>query len=216
MTKRNFAGLLLVISFCVFTVKADVAPDPGYANVSANLILQTQEEFAEYRFFLQSPIDIEEISLKKGEMKIDSAARGGAKRYVTLIAVPKNALAGLDEMVTGQDESFIDLKGLHREIQNKKIRGVIELVNHSFQKTIPESQKGISHNSVYLVEKDEQKGIKATAMQTTGEGVGFGFYEIKKSYTPLALALIIGGGFISAAIIFLGVWFFRRKRRNLV
>lgn len=211
MNKKKLAFSILLISFGIFSVKADIAPDPGYTRISVNLILDVQEDFAEHRFFLQSPIDIEEIILKKGEIKsFDSLNRGGAKRYATLIAIPRDELDRFGITVLLKGDNYINPEWLYKEVQSKKFKGVVELINHSFQKTIPLSEKTNSQNSVYRLERDEVKGIKAMHIQPA-DGVSYEMYPLYNN-TPL---LIMGGGFISAAVIFLGIWFFRKKRQNL-
>ena len=208
MIKRKLAlPLMFFISLCSFGVYGDVAPDPGYTRVSVDLILDAQDEFSDHRFFLQSPIDIEEISLKKGETIIESTNRGGAKRYATLLAVPRDVLAKSSE--SG------DLKWLNDQIRSKKIEGVVELAKHTFQSTIPIGEKSGWKNPVYKLEKDASKGIKATLVQQTGGGeVSFGLYDIEKSYTPLAYSLVIGGVLFSGAMVLLGIWIFRGKRQK--
>ena len=217
MNKKHLALVALLISICSFAVRADVAPDPGYTRVSVNLILEAEDDFPKYRFFLQSPIDIEEISLKKGETVVDSATRGGAKRFGTLIAVPRDALAKAGFGEAGKNDSALDLKRLNEEIRGKKIEGVVELVRHSFQTHILITEKPSWKNPVYKLEKDESKGIRATLTQQQQSGsVSFGLYEVERSLNPLGISLVVGGLLISGAVVFLGIWFFKGKRRKLV
>lgn len=156
MNKKSFLPTVLVILLFCFSAQADIAPPPGYTQVSENLIFLSTDDFSEYRFFLQSPMDVEEVFIKKGETKdINAAGRGGAKRYATLIAIPKKSLGGVGN----------NLKDL---LNTNKIEGVIKLISHSFSSQIKESEKDSWKNPKYRLERDEANGIKA--VQTEGGG----------------------------------------------
>jgi hypothetical protein len=203
MISKNIFIIWAIIFLFSGVILADVPPDPGYTRVHPNLIFEASENFADFRFFLQTPIDIEEITVKKGETQtIDSSARGGPKRFVTLLAIPKSKLTEYGEKLSEEQ-----LKTLHQSVRDKQIDGVIELVKHTFQKDVPAAEKNNWKNPKYSLEKDSTNGIKAvesgkiepTKNQLAGassESAGTGF----------GLMTIIAGILISLAVLCGGLW----------
>lgn len=200
MNRKQFWFAALFICSVVVGARADIAPDPGYKDIFVPLFIETHDDLSDYRFFFNGAGRLREVKIKKGEvMEVKVGGDSGE-----LLAIPKMNLGKFSDELS--DQEFIELK---RKITEGKIRGVIELVRHIFFKTVPRSEK--TGNSVYRLEKDESKGIKATLSQTDDKEISFESYP-KNNNTSL---LIIAGGFISAAFLFLGIWLFRKKQKNL-
>lgn len=198
--------LPLILLFTAF-VKADVPPDPGFKKVSVSLNIETKEDLSDYRFFLDFYGDLHEVEIKKGSNSIPSM--GGGARYSsgTLWAIPKNSL---------KDE---DKEQISQALKDNKIAGAIKLAQHSFAQTIPESQTKDFQNPPYILERDAEKSLKATRKAEIvnqgggGGGNDFSMYGIAKSFTLPGYIILVG--FPTAAIVILGIWFFRRKGRKL-
>ena len=207
-------GMLLLAIFCFFiVVSADIPPDPGYKRISLKLIVEAQEDFPDYRFFIKSGSDLEEIVLKKGERSTIGPLGGGAfYRAGTFLAVPKKSLAGLSETASNDK-----LNELQKAIYDGKVAGTIELIKHSFAREVREAEASGLKDPVYRIEKDADKGLKAVLVSgganesKTATNSGLSSYS-KEIKTPLFWATVIGGGLMTLALISLGVWLIRRSK----
>lgn len=209
----NLKKILLVSVFMFLssmTAFADVPPDAGFTRVYPNLIFEAREDFPDFRFFLLTPIDIEEISLKKGEPQtIEASGRGGPKRFLTLLAIPKDKLS---QFGAAEKLSAEQLETLHQSVRDKKIEGVLELIKHTFQKDVPTAQKNNWKNPKYNLEKDAEKKIKAVeagAIEPTKNQLSTGRTDTTQS--AFALKTITAGILLSLAFAAFGIWAIRRR-----
>lgn len=179
------------------TGSADVAPDPGYTNVSADLILESAVDLSAYRFFLESPMAVEEVKLDVGSPTVISASgRGGAERYGKLIAVP------VGDITISGDLSGGLLEGLVRQ---KRFPNARELLSHSFQATISIVEKPIWKPPVYWLAIENGS---VTATKVSGGKVGGWALRY-------AIPVIAGGVLIAVGIAIIGILLFRRSRRKV-
>ena len=191
----KFSLLLAVLCTAAF---ADVAPDPGYTNVPADLVLKCEGNLAAYRFFLESPADVEEVEMTADSTTVIRAeGRGGARRYAKLIAIPRedfNSISG-------------DLSGglLEDLIRRKSFPNATELISHNFQTTIPLYEKPLWSSPFYYVSASNgvitaQKPIDGLDRSQVSRMLFFGG---------------IAGVLIAVGIAIIGIWLFRRSRREV-
>lgn len=206
----------LLFAFCIFTsltaVNADVPPDPGFKRISLKLILAPQDDFPEYRFFIKSGADLEEIVLKKGERRSIEPLGGGAwYRLGEFVAVPKKSLEGL-----GEERSGGNLSKMQKLVYDGKVPGMIELVDHGFVREVREADAGRWEDAVYNIEKDAEKGLRAVLVsggepeRSTDPPMGLGYSREPK--TGEFWVTVIGGSLMTLAFIALGAWFIRRLK----
>lgn len=207
LNKRILGTLFLVMSMAGLAM-ADAAPEPGYTRVAVPLNIKPEADFGEYRFFLNSPTVIEEIALTNGTTTTISAdGRGGVMKYTQLVAIPKASLADFAAPIT-EDK----LKTLHDAIGDKKIEGLILLTSHSFDSYMKKRESKKFMAPVFVLKAHAEKKIEAVetkqtpANKTRSEVTG----EDDKGSS---LAMIIGGGLMSLALVFGGVWFMRRQKQ---
>lgn len=208
---------LIVFSASFFsTAKADVPPEPGFKRVTVNLVVEAQDDFPDHRFFLRSGSQIVEVSLKKGSREVLSPIGGGSfYRSGSFIAIPKASIKDLPD-----PPGSSDLNKLIESINDSKVGGVIQLVNHSFAREVREAEVKKVKDVVYSIERIED-GPKANLVAGTtaeepgfqGDGVSFGITDVSKSLTPVGWFMVIGGVFMSLAVITLGLWLFLRSRK---
>lgn len=204
--RRIVAVLMVVFSMCAIAL-ADAAPEPGYVKVGVPLIIQPKEDFSDYRFFLNSPGGLEEITLAKGKTTtISTEGRAGSMKFTTLIAVPKVGLAGYDGPIAAEK-----LDALQEAINGKKIEGVIELVSHDFDYYMKKKEKKKWKNPVYALKASADKKIEA--VETKPSGKTKGEIESEEDGNSHMASTIVAGSFLSLSFIFGGVWFARRKKR---
>jgi len=200
---KNTAFILPVILLFTFLVKADVAPDPGYKRVSIDLVIKTDEEFPDYRFFLDFYGDLREIELKnKGETVISPMGGGARYRAGKLLAIPQKSLKDFTGKLSAEQ-----LKALSESIKAKKIDEVTELVGHSFAQDIP---VGENPGGLYYVLKREEGKLKLTrfteekpktvAQQLTGNS---------------SVNFVIGGILLTLAVVISGVFAFRKVTKKV-
>ena len=60
------------------SIYADVPPEKGFKRVSVKLVLEAVEDFPDYRFFIKSGADVQEIVLSKGARRVVEPLGGGA------------------------------------------------------------------------------------------------------------------------------------------
>lgn len=187
---------------------ADAAPEPGYTRVAAPLNIKPEADFSEYRFFLNSPTVIEEITLTKGNTTTISAdGRGGVMKYTTLIAIPKTSLADYAAPVA-EDK----LGALKTAVNDKKIEGVIQLTSHNFDSYVKKRESRKFAAPLYVLKPHVEKKIEAveTKPATSGKTRSEVTTDEEKGSN---LAMIVAGGLMSLALVFGGVWFIRRQKR---
>lgn len=204
-------ALLFVIVGISGVVNADVPPDKGHKRVSLNLVVEVKDDLPEYRFFIKSGADLTEVVLKKDAPQTIKPLGGGAwYRAGTFLAVPKKSLTGLSESPTDDR-----LSELQKTIYDGKAAGTIELIQHSFIRDVPQVQAAGLKDTVFRIEKDAEKGLKAVSVSGgSGESQSnrnSSLYstEIK---TPLFWTTVIGGSLLTLAFISFGVWYIRRSK----
>ena len=212
MCRRKIPAVLLGVIALFAVVRADVPPEPGYSRISVPLTLESVEDLSDYRFFLESPMRLEEVTVRKGTPTVISAdGRAGAGRIVTVWAVPRQSIT--DESSFADPSKLPDTDAALRE---GRIRGAIKLFSHSFQATVRDEEKSAWENPVYRIDRDNGKGLVAAssggqAAKTGLEGPATG--NTKSSDRSLQIALVGGAIFVLAAVG-LGLWFLRRASKN--
>lgn len=204
--------LLLLLSSLAGIGFADIPPDPGYKRVSLNLIIQPQEDFSDYRFFVKTGAQLNEIKLRSGEQFVIKPQGGGSYyRSGTLLAIPKTSLAKLSEAAIGSE-----LNEMQKAIYDGKVPESIELVRHSFIRDVPIKDAARMKDPVFKIEMSEST-VKATlvAGNTTETEVNTTQYS-REPKTPLFWATVGGGSLLTLAFIFLGVWVIRRSKSKPV
>jgi hypothetical protein len=204
--------LLLMLATFAGIVLADIPPDPGYKRVSLNLVIQPQEDFSDYRFFVKTGAQLNEIKLKKGEQFVIKPQGGGSfYRSGILIAVPTTSLTKLSEAANGSD-----LNEMQKAIYDGKIPESIELVRHSFIRDVPTKDAAKMKDPVFKIERSES-AVKATlvAGDTNETEVNTTQYS-REPKTPAFWATVAGGSLLTLAFIFLGVWVIRRSKSKPV
>lgn len=212
MYRRMIPAALLVIAALFTAGRADVDPEPGYSTISAPLTIRTDEDLSDYRFFIESPMRLDEIAVQKeNPTVIDPEGRAGAGRIVTVWAVPRKSIA--------DESAFTDpskLAETDAALRDGRIAGAVKLLSHSFQTTVSDEEKSSWENPVYRVTRDDAKGLAAirTGGQTTKAGQKVPVSGAAQySNRPLQVALIGGAIFVLGAVG-LGLWFLRRASKN--
>lgn len=191
---------IFVLLVAVTSLYADVPPDPGYVRQSVDLILESDTDLSGYRFFLESPMKVEEIDISSGgTTTIGSTGRAGAMRIGKLIAVPVNDMA----QISG------DLSGplLENFIREKKFPNAKQLLSHDFQATIPESSRSIWKPPVYRLSISDGS---IAAIQIGGGFSGKGSKVGSEYVFPVA----IGAALFTVAFSILIVFLIRRSGKK--
>jgi len=205
-------GLFVVTILLPLGAICDVAPEPGYKRISINLIVETNEDISDYRFFIKSGADLKEIFVNLGKQTSISPLGGGAFYWTgTLLAVPTKTLGDLSD-----DPAENKLNAVQKAVFDGKVPGVVELVNHSFSREIPEADAAGHRDPVYRIERDSRTGLKAVYVSggaavgqaVAGESAGRLFWQS-------AGAAIVAGIFLIFGITILGVLYFRKKTKEL-
>lgn len=198
---NKFGLVLLLILATSVLVKADVPPQKGYVRVRTDFVVETKEDLSDYRFFLNFYGDLREVQLKPNN-KTTVPSVGGGARYSSaqFLAIPK---ANLPATEKPEDE---DLKVIVMAIRDKMIAGVIELGTHSFIQDVKTANKNKVVTPTYLVSRSE--GTLVMTQQKKNLKKVSWVEDDNKTKT------IIGSSFLSLAIIFGGVFMFRKKSKG--
>jgi len=193
-------------------VICDVAPEPGNKRISINLIVETNEDISDYRFFIKSGAALKEIFVNLGKQTSISPLGGGAfYSSGTLLAVPTKGLDGLSD---APDEG--KLSELQIAVYERKIPGIVELLDHNFSREVREAEAAGYQDPVYRIEHDPQAGLKAVYVSG---GVAVGKTITAESSGRLfwqsAGAAIVAGIFLVFGITILGILHFRKKAKEL-
>lgn len=209
MIGKRICFVLLAICFFSVFAKADIAPDPGYERVSIPLLIETPEDFSDYRFFFNARAFIQEVKIKKGEIT-EVKGGAGAGSSGELLAIPKKSLTAFaDEM------SRDDISELRRQIGDNKIAGTVEILSHSFVRVVKEGEADSYGAIKYLLKRSEAKGIEAIQVQGVGENSNRqDFVPESKTSFGSKLWMIAVGGLLSFAVVFFGVWLVRKKSQK--
>jgi len=208
---------LMLVTLSLFTTAyADVPPDRGYKRITQKLVIEPKDDFADYRFFIKVGADLREYVLKKDELTTIESLGGGAwYRNGKFLAVPKKALIGLSDTATDQK-----LNALQQAIYDDKVTGTIVLVEHGFIRDVPTAEAAGAKDAVYRLEKDSEKGIKATPVtggqNSNNAGNTQGSYYSAVPKTPEFWATVVGGILLTLAFICIGVFVVRRSKLKSV
>lgn len=194
---------MLVFWLVPSTVLADVPPDPGFTRQPVDLILEASDDLSAYRFFLDSPMMVEEVKFNGNRAVVQGEGRGGAMRSGRLIAVPVS-----DMTISG------DLSGpmLENFIRQKKFPNAKLLISHNFQQTISIVEKPLWQDPVYKIGVVNGEISAAKVSAGTGSGV------VSRSTEYLWPIVIVSGAvavLFTLAIVVFGVWLFRRKKKKI-
>ncbi len=204
--------LVFFISSVTGPVCADVPPDPGFVRQTANLTLETADDFPQYRFFIVSLNNVEEIHLVKGKPTVlTGSGRGGATRVGTLWAIPVATIG--EDLGASAQEKLLDLRSALKE---KRLNGAVDLLTHNFQTTIRKEDRVNWKDPVYRIENDENNGVKSIRVSGGGDPQtkvvgGSPFYSTEPK-TWIFWASVVGGSLLTLVLITAGVWAFRPKR----
>jgi hypothetical protein len=199
MKNKRFGFILVSILFLTALAKADAPPPKGYTRVSVNFVVETKEDLSDYKFFFNFYGNLHEIEIKKDEKNIITPIGSGA-RYATgtFIAIQKKNLPKPNDKLTAED-----LDSLGKLIDDKEIKALIELGQHSFWETVlTKNSKKVSTPS-YLIKR---KGQLLTMSQKKKILKKASFADEEQSSGRTMMA----GIFLSLSIVFGGVFIFRR------
>jgi len=205
MIMKNLGIILTFLLLFTSLVKADVPPEKGYVRVSTDLITETEEDLSDYRFFLDFYGDLNEVAVKsKGRTAIP--LRGGGARYSsgTFLAIPKKNLKGY-----GEELSKDQLDDLSQLIKAKKIEGVVELARHRFSAEIPKDEKPAE---VYYILKRDGETLKAEKISKEQPKSNSNLQTVSQNSR---IGLIAGGILITVALVFAGVFVFRKVSKTV-
>lgn len=196
---RKFGLVLLLVLAMSVLIKADVPPQKGYVRVRTDFVVETKEDLSEYRFFLNFYGDLREVQLKPNS-KVAVPSVGGGARYSSaqFLAIPKANLPSGDKFT--DDEST----NIAMAVRDKRIEGMIELGTHSFIQDVKTANKNKVVTPTYLISRSEGTLIM-TQQKKNLKKVSWLEDDENKTKT------IIGSTFFSLAIIFGGVFMFRKK-----
>jgi hypothetical protein len=188
----------IFFALLVFTTSAlaDVPPDARFTNISADLILETNADLSAYRFFLDSPMRVEEVKISSGSpTRIDAAGRAGAAKFAKLIAVPISDMTISGELTPALLENLI---------RRKAFANAHEVLSHNFQTTVSVIEKPVWKPPVYLLSIENGSVTAKKVLETSGG-------------SPLVYVIptAIVGVLITIGIAIIGIWLFRRSRRKV-
>ncbi|MGH9820884.1 MAG: hypothetical protein ACRD43_12000 [Pyrinomonadaceae bacterium] len=201
------AMAVLCLSIACF---ADVAPEPGHKRVYLSLALQTRDDLSDYRFFVESGGQLEEVKLSLNQpVTIDP--KGGGARYnsATVYAVPKKGIR-----FAGAVPDAEELAKLESSLTGKGIAGAVKLVDHSFSFDVPEAEADSYTNPIYQVRRDGQFGLVAERLDD-GSSPSTHVSASPVRPTPVVetgrgLTLIVASLLTFAAVL-AGLWLLQRK-----
>ena len=209
---RRSAGIIVFVILLSLSVFGDVAPDPGFKRISLNLKIETAEDFSDFRFFIKSGADVEEVFIKPGEQTVVSPLGGGAYYSAgKLLAVPREEVKGLSDAF--QEGKLSELK---KGVFDGRIPGSIELVDHLFSRTVREAEAAGFTDPLYRIERDPQTGLKAVRV-SGGASTSSPDSRVSSGrfFWQSAGAAIVAGIFLMFGIATLGLLYFRKKARAL-
>jgi len=187
---------------------ADVPPDVGYTFQSVSVTIQTQDDLSDYRFFIESPMRIEEISIEKGKPTvIDGDGRVGAARVGTLWAIPREDI--------GSDFDFSSTERLQslRQALDQGQYHAIKIITLDFRAAIRQADKTDWQDPVYQLNRNPD-GIAASlvagsALKNANRGPQLYSTEPKGA---LFWTAVFVGGLTTLLFIALGALALRRSR----
>ncbi len=211
MLKTGLTTLFFFAAFAI-AVHADVPPEPGFSRVTVAILLETNDDLAEFRFFLQSGQMVQEVFVKKGEQTRVGALGGGALyRSGTLLAVPAKSLVSFGS----------DKKAIESAILEQRVPDVIKLVDHRFTLEVRTAEADGLKDAVYRLERTKGGSVTAVAVSdksSTAEPKTTPYaapYGVSGSIGMAGWGTIIGGCLLTLGLISFGAMMFRRKAQNV-
>ena len=193
--------------------RADVPPEPGYLRQTVSITFDTKDDVSDYRFFIESPMRIDEIKIAKGEPSVvDGTGRVGVARVGTLWAIPRKTVA--DEFgVSGQEK----LEYIRKVLSEGRMYSAVKLLTLDFQATIREAEKANWKDPVYSIEKKGDQTLSAVLVSggksTPGnQGPGFGVTSYSRTLSPFGWAIVGGGVVAVLGLLLLGFLKLGRRR----
>ncbi len=206
MLNKNFTLMLFVALFsvCIF---ADVPPARNEMRIDIDLAFTPREDFDDYRFFLASGRELEEITIKKDvPVIINGENRRGENRYAALIAIPKTSLKGVAKLSDDEQEK------INVSILKKESAGFITILRHQFSEDIPIGERV---NKLYPVYEIKREANLPKAFE--GQGISRKLDDKEEAIITSAKyenATIVGGVLLTLAVLVGGVFLFRRSRKK--
>lgn len=188
-----------VFSLSQFTL-ADIPPDSNEMRMTADLIINTDEDLSDFKFFLAFPVSVREVEVKsKGNSAIESGGGGAAFSNGTLFAIPKKKLKEFGGEITPEQ-----IKTLSSE---NKI-GAIELGKHQFSQTIKTSQRAKWTYPTYKLERDGNS-LKLVTQNQISPKISLE-EESQINGGKYFIFTIVAGILIALAILATGIFLFRK------
>jgi hypothetical protein len=205
MLNKNLVLMLFVVLFSL-SVFADVPPPRNEMRIDIDLSFTPREDFDDYRFFLASGRNLEEITIKKDvPVIINGENRRGENRYAALIAIPKTNLKDVAKLSDDEQEK------INVSILKKESTGFITILRHQFSEDIPIGERV---NKIYPVYEIKREANLPKAFE--GQGISRKLDDEEEAIITSAKyekATIIGGILLTLAVLFGGMFLFRRSRK---
>jgi hypothetical protein len=217
MNRKRSLLLLILISLYAISSPADVAPEPGYKTVYFDIVLEPQEDFDDYRFFLQSGDKAREVLVKKG-VRTTVGSLGGGARYSdgVLLAILKKDLVGVPASNTSGNFGPEPMP-----FSEGRFARAVKLVEHNFTGTVRAEEASGWSDPVYRLERISGV-VTATkisdAARTYGRNGDPGNKKAKEpegmlnGFFSLDWSLIVIGGLIALVIVLIGLRIFRWRK----
>ena len=205
----RFGLLILIMIVGLFAMSyADVPPEAGYTRVYLSLILEPRGDLSDYRFFIESGMQLEEIKLSDRETRtIDP--KGGGARYnsATVYAIPKKSLT-----FSAAEPTADDLAALETAIQEKRVQDAVDLIDHRFSQDVLKSEADSYPNPQYRIARDEKGAIAAVRIDDLVVGAVATPEKTQPNEQPVAArSTIVAASLLVFGIVLAGLWLLRRK-----
>ncbi|MFL6373194.1 MAG: hypothetical protein ACJ73D_00870 [Pyrinomonadaceae bacterium] len=201
MYKRFIPITLMLLLACGLTL-ADVAPPDGYVNVSRDIVLHTDDDLSEYRFFIVSGNLFREVTPQKGQT-VSVSSLGGGARYSSgvLYAVPRKNVSEFPAQLSREQSEKLTA-GL---IQNK-FPGAVQLLRHGFNSEVRKEDAANVSDAEYRIAKTAA-GIKADqlpsrAASATPKKASQDAVTTEPRFSPVADGLILAAIAIGVGLMF--------------
>ncbi|MEP6945481.1 MAG: hypothetical protein ABJA02_06145 [Acidobacteriota bacterium] len=209
MLKTGLSTLLVLFASCI-AIYADVPPDSGYQRVSTNIVIESADDLADFRFFLQSGRIVKEVEVKKGEQTVIHPLGGGAfYGSGTLLAVRAKDLSSF-----GSDNDAVE-----KAVFEGGIPDIIRLVDHRFTRDVRTSEASVFKDSVYRLERNKDGLVTASAV-TTADPIPehapvTAPFGVSAGIGKIGWATIIAGCLMTLGLIVFGAMMFRRSNQKV-
>lgn len=201
---NKYLVLLLFVALFSVGIFADVPPARNEMRIDIDLAFTPRDDFEDYRFFLASGRELEEITIKKDvPVTINSKNRGGVNRYAALIAIPKTSLKGVAELSADEQQK------INVAIYKKENNEVISLIKHTFSEDIPIGERVSKIYPVYEIRREAN-----VPKVFEGQGISKKISDEEETIITSAKyeeATITGGILMTLLSIFIGVFLFRKS-----